>query len=356
MPKASAHACDIAVLVDEEVGASDARWTFCCGAWHHGMVCAASAGAAASQYPRRSFRHRDHADDRGAQSSKPELVFNLTEWVAGDRRLDSAIAGMLEMMRLRYTGAGPDGMQLARDKALAKTGGRRSGYRRGAARVVNVDCPTIESVAFPLIVKPQFGDGSDEIANGALVGTARELMRRVKAIHRRTRGPLMCEQFVAGRDLFVALLGNEPSVMPPLELVVGRQGGAHRVSPRRGSRTTPRTERDGACTIEEAKLAAEVAEQIVDASQRIFHALKLRDYARIDYRLTPDNRLVFLEANPNPDLTPPYVRSRPLLCRCQIFRAHLLDCALGAGAAGLLLQRAGLASIRVVDAACAVDR
>ena len=39
-----------------------------------------------------------------------------------------------------------------------------------------------------------------------------------------------------------------------------------------------------------------------DASRRIFHALKLRDYARIDYRLTPGSELVFLEANPNPDL------------------------------------------------------
>ena len=39
-------------------------------------------------------------------------------------------------------------------------------------------------------------------------------------------------------------------------------------------------------------------------SRAIFGALKLRDYARLDFRLTPENRLVFLEANPNPDLHP----------------------------------------------------
>ena len=44
--------------------------------------------------------------------------------------------------------------------------------------------------------------------------------------------------------------------------------------------------------------------ELDSASRRIFHALKLRDYGRIDYRLTPDGRLVFIEANPNPDLHP----------------------------------------------------
>ena len=42
---------------------------------------------------------------------------------------------------------------------------------------------------------------------------------------------------------------------------------------------------------------------IEDASRAHLRALKLRDYARIDYRLTAENRLDFLEANPNPDLT-----------------------------------------------------
>jgi D-alanine-D-alanine ligase len=43
---------------------------------------------------------------------------------------------------------------------------------------------------------------------------------------------------------------------------------------------------------------------IAKASRAIFHALKLRDYARIDFRITPEKRIVFLEANPNPDLHP----------------------------------------------------
>jgi D-alanine-D-alanine ligase len=113
----------------------------------------------------------------------------------------------------------------------------------------------------------------------------------------------MCEQFVEGRDLFVALLGNEPRVMPPLELVIGRRGqgaplfATGRIKNDSGYRSRWRVR------YRIAKLPREVDARLVDASRRIFRALKLRDYARIDYRLTPDNELVFLEANPNPDLT-----------------------------------------------------
>jgi D-alanine-D-alanine ligase len=135
------------------------------------------------------------------------------------------------------------------------------------------------------------------------VNTRTELARRVAAVRRRNSGPLMCEAFVPGRDLFVALLGNEPRVVPPLELVVGRNGhGAPRFA-------TARVKNDGAyrtrwrVRYREARLAPEVRTAVEEASRRIFHALKLRDYARIDYRLTPGNDLVFLEANPNPDLT-----------------------------------------------------
>jgi D-alanine-D-alanine ligase len=91
--------------------------------------------------------------------------------------------------------------------------------------------------------------------------------------------------------------------MPPLELVVGRKAPG---SPRFA---TYRVKNDGAyrtrwrVRYREPRLDPEVLAAIEMASRQVFHALKLRDYARIDYRLTPDNALYFLEANPNPDLT-----------------------------------------------------
>ncbi len=235
---------------------------------------------------------------------RPRLVFNLTEWIAGNRRLDSAIAAVLEMMDLRYTGTGPEGMHLARDKALAKRIVADVGTAVPRHVLVNGRRVSVSALTFPVIVKPQFGDGSDGIGKSALARTPRQLEERVARVRRRSDEALLCEEFIGGRDLFVALLGNEPKVMPPLELVIGREG---RAAPRFATyhvKNDSAYQRKWSVSYRKAKLPGAVLKTIDDASRRIFRALKLRDYARIDYRLTPDNQLFFLEANPNPDLTP----------------------------------------------------
>jgi D-alanine-D-alanine ligase len=53
-----------------------------------------------------------------------------------------------------------------------------------------------------------------------------------------------------------------------------------------------------------AQLPRRIMRKISEFSKKAFRALKLRDYARLDFRLTNDGRLVFIEANPNSDLTP----------------------------------------------------
>ncbi len=236
---------------------------------------------------------------------KPRIVFNLTEWIDGDRKLDHAIAGVLEIMRFRYTGTGPVGMQLCRDKALSK--------HIAAAAGVDVPCcftlgrgERIENpgLPYPLIVKPQFGDGSDEIGKAALVRTGRELRQRVRAIRSRLAEPVVCEEFIPGRDIYVGVIGNAPRVLAPTEMVVGsKKASAPKFA-------TYRLKNDGSYRTKwrvryrRALLPPRVMRKITEFSRKVFRVLKLRDYARLDFRLSDDGRLVFIEANPNPDLTP----------------------------------------------------
>ncbi len=236
---------------------------------------------------------------------KPGLVFNLTESVDLDRSQDAAIAGLLDLLRIPYTGTGPVGLRLARDKALSKHIVADLGVAVPRYFVIPAKGPIRNPrVPYPLIIKPQFGDGSDEVRVNSLVKNERELVQRVRVLRRRVTEPLICEEFIEGSDLYVALLGNLPEVMPAIELVIGRKG---RGAPEFASY---KLKNDGAyrnrwrVRWRVAKLSRNLVRDVATASRSIFHALKLRDYGRVDYRLTPDGRLVFLEANANPDLHP----------------------------------------------------
>ena len=236
---------------------------------------------------------------------KPKLVFNLTESVDLDRSQDAAIAGLLDLLHIPYTGAGPVGLRLARDKALSKHIVADLGVAVPRYFVIPARGPIRNpQVPYPLIVKPQFGDGSDEVRVNSLIKNERELVQRVRVLRRRVKEPLIGEEFIEGCDLYVALLGNAPEVMPAVELVIGRRG---RGAPEFASY---KLKNDGAyrnrwrVRWRVAQLSRNLRRDVDTASRAIFHALKLRDYGRIDYRLTPDGRLVFLEANANPDLHP----------------------------------------------------
>lgn len=297
--------CDVAMLVDEETGTRLKSGRFVPDRHSVEAYVFESLRASYDKVGIVPFDPTIVATLEALRALRPRMVFNLTEWIDGDRGLDAAITGLLEILKLPYTGTGPDGMHLARDKALSKA----------LVSVLGVDvprhfvlsrCDRIRNpgIAYPLIVKPQFGDASEEIRMNSVVRGESELRRRVKAIRNRIDEPLICEEFIPGHDLYVALLGNEPQVMRPVELVIGKKGGS---APQMA---TYRLKNDGSYRTRwrihwrEAQLNRAMAGTIRDASRRIFHALKLRDYARLDFRMTNGRRLVFIEANPNPDLAP----------------------------------------------------
>lgn len=305
------------MLVDEEVGERDGEGRFVVERGSMEAQVVRALGAVRGDACVVPFDPKITPTIEALRALNPRLVFNLTEWVGGNRRLDSAIAGLLEMMGLRYTGASPEGMQLARDKALAKRIVAGLGIEVAPHMLLRAGQASVTPPAFPVILKPQFGDGSEAIARNALARNARELRARVHALRRRSREALMCEQFIPGADVFVGLLGNTPEIMPPIELVIGRSGAGAPAFSTFNVKHDPRYQKRWQVAYRQAVLPEDLLEEIRDTSRRIFRALKQRDYARIDYRVTPDNRLVFLEVNPNPDLTrDTFGRSRLRRHRC----------------------------------------
>lgn len=303
--KTAARRCDIALLVDAEAGERRRHGLFVperSSVEAYLLRELQTQGFSAVMLP---FEAGVDATIAALRALKPRLVFNLTECVDGDRSQDAAIAGLLDLLKIPYTGSGPGGLRLARDKALSKHIVADLGVAVPRYFVIPPTGPIRNPrVPYPLIVKPQFGDGSDEVRVNSLVKNERELVQRVRVLRRRVRTPLICEEFIEGRDLYVALLGKRPEVMPAVELVIGRCG---RGAPAFASY---RLKNDGAYRTRwrvrwrVADLSPSLRRDVERASRAIFHALEQRDYGRIDYRLTPDGRIVFLEANANPDLHP----------------------------------------------------
>ncbi len=235
----------------------------------------------------------------------PRVVFNVTEWVGGDRRLDTAITGLLELLGLPYTGSGAEALQLCRDKALSKQIVSNCGVHVAQALVIGVgEAVRAPDFGFPLLVKPQYGDGSDSIGKSSLVRNVAQLRERVRSIHRKQKQPALCEAFIPGDDIYVALLGDAPRVMRPIQLVIGRKHANAPLFSTHNVKNAAAYRKRWRVHWIEPTLPGPLLHQIQRDSRAAYHALKLSGYARLDYRLTPENKLVFLEANANPDLDP----------------------------------------------------
>ncbi len=258
---------------------------------------------------KRGHRPAFHCLDGRARSLKAlagadfELVFNLTESYAGDDTKDINIAAYLDLLGIPYTGSGPSGLHLAQDKAVAKRLFQFHGIRTPHfATVYKGRLQWSDDLQFPVIVKPKREDGSIGIEFNAVVGSIKEMMERIDAIHADLDSPVLIEEYIEGRELYVSVLGNDPpEALPVVELNLSDlPAGTPRIAGtevkwERGTAAYQKTKLRIPSDLPEATLT-ELQEVAVTA----FRALEIRDYGRVDFRLAADGTVFALEVNPNP--------------------------------------------------------
>src|SRR4030095_10598172 len=149
-----------------------------------------------------------------------DLVFNLTESFGGNDTADFNIAAYLELVGKRITGAGSHGLMLAQDKSVAKKIFAFHGISTPVfARSFRGRLAFSHELHFPVIVKPMREDGSIGIEFNAVVSSIKELMERIDWLHGRFDSPILIEEYVEGREMYVGVLGNEtPEALPVIEL------------------------------------------------------------------------------------------------------------------------------------------
>ena len=236
-----------------------------------------------------------------------DVVFNLTEEFRGDRRMDQNIAALMELMSIPFTGAGSIGLQLCRAKGLCKQLLSLHKIRvPGFVTLHPGDKIRIpKTVHFPLVVKPVYEDGSDGISNASLVKDEDQLRERVAMVHEHWKQPAIAEEYIEGRELYVGLIGNKRiRALPPREWFTGNGNGSNHGP----VLATYRVKWDKAyrekwnIRFGFAQLSEEILRDIDRTCKKVYRILQMRDYGRIDLRLTPENKLVILEANANPDI------------------------------------------------------
>lgn len=236
-----------------------------------------------------------------------ELFFNLVESYAGDDTMEMHFAAFLDLIGKRYTGAGPHGSFLAMDKSIAKMIMSHHDLFTPYSAVVNKGrVEYAQDIHFPVIVKPASEDASKGIDATSVVRSVKELLEKIAYVHEEFDSPVLLEEYIEGREIYAAILGNDrPEALPLVELDLSKlPDGMPRIAgyevkfdvtteAYRKTKSAPARDLDDETT-------ARIQQTAVTA----YRALKLRDYGRIDMRLTEEGKVYVLEANPNPWLDP----------------------------------------------------
>jgi D-alanine-D-alanine ligase len=236
-----------------------------------------------------------------------DLVFNLTESFAGDDTKEMNVAAYMDLLDIPYTGAGPHAHFLAQDKATAKKMFAFHGIKTPFfAMAYRGNIEHAHDVEFPLIVKPVWEDGSIGIDAEAVVSSVKELMERVEYIQNEFDSPALIEEYIEGREVYVSILGSYERVqaLPIVELDLSKLPEG---TPKIASYDVKFEKDTQAHKLTKSHLATDLDEEIVkklhETGLAAYQAVKLRDYGRIDMRLTPKGEVYVIEANPNPWLS-----------------------------------------------------
>lgn len=206
----------------------------------------------------------------------------------GGQGEDGTLQALLDLTGVPYTGSGHLASALAMDKDLSKHLFRAAGVPTADWLMAPVAAKQVEAtLGFPVIVKPSKQGSTVGLS---IVRTQAELQPAIDEafVH---DDEVMIEQFIAGRELTVGVLGDE--TLPVGEIIAKHEIYDYEC------KYTP------GMAVEEfpAKLTDEETRTVQDLARKAFVALKLRGYARIDFRMSVDGTFYCLEANTLPGMT-----------------------------------------------------
>jgi D-alanine-D-alanine ligase len=216
------------------------------------------------------------------------------------------VVSYLELMRQAYTGCNPRGLLLSKDKTLTK---KLLTFHRIPTPAFSV-FPQGRAIRrkhhlkFPLIVKSTIEDASLGISQASVVHDDAALEERVRFIHEQIGSDALAEQFIEGRELYAGIIGNRRLQMFPVwEMCFsGMPEEAAHIATAKVKWDLKYQEKYGITTHAAKDLTPDVVARIARVCKRVYRALNMSGYARMDMRMRADGRIYVIEANANPHL------------------------------------------------------
>jgi D-alanine-D-alanine ligase len=236
----------------------------------------------------------------GLARRKPDLVFNLMEMFGENVFGDIPVTGLLELLGVCYTGSGPGELYLSQDKGLTKKllAFEDILYPRFAVFSRDTAFETGGNLRMPLFVKPLRSDASLGIGGKSLVQDWTALMERVNAIRKELDDAALAEEFIDGREFYVGVIGNsQPKALPPVEIdFTGFPEDVPRIMDSKAKWDERSKEYKGTRSVL-AQLPDELRARLQKVAVDAYRALRVRDYGRVDIRLTDTGEIYVLEVN-----------------------------------------------------------
>ncbi|GAG83756.1 unnamed protein product, partial [marine sediment metagenome] len=158
---------------------------------------------------------------------------------------------------------------------------------------------------FPLLVKSVSEDASLGITQSSIVHDDEKLFDRIEYIHQETQTDALIEAYIEGRELYVGVMGNRRlTTLPVWEMVFkNAPPGMPQIATARVKWDIEYQKKLGIDTLAATGIDSSTEQRILKTCKRVYRALSLSGYARMDLRLSDEGKVYVLEANPNPNLS-----------------------------------------------------
>jgi len=236
-------------------------------------------------------------------SSKYDIVFNLCEGFGGRNYLQGNVACILELLQVPFTGSSAHSLIITTDKVITKKILKGSGINVPDGIVLKKVENKLDSLTFPVILKPAFEDASIGIDRRAVVRNKKDFLKRLRLLLKDLKEPVIVERYIEGREINVSILRGR--VLPISEIdfsrfpsnipkIVGIE--AKWIKGSFEFRNTP-----GICP---ADISKGIEKRLKQLALNSCSVLNVDGYARVDIRLDKALNPFVLEVNANPDISP----------------------------------------------------